>query len=162
MRADLRHAVDLLDLGDRLLEQAVVLDRDLIAVAQDGGIYAVEGGRVALLADEIVKRLLTRDEFCLMDVGDQIDPGADALGLGLGVVLVDVDKDLIFLFQIDDHDMDVIQHKAEGAHNNQARHRDADRREGHEPMQEHAAEALTEQISDIILFHVSSTRPFRR
>ena len=74
MRADLRHAVDLLDLGDRLLEQAVVLDRDLIAVAQDGGIYAVEGGRVALLADEIVKRLLTRDEFCLMDVGDQIDP----------------------------------------------------------------------------------------
>ena len=49
-----------------------------------------------------------------------------------------------FLLQLLDHGAGIIENEAERAHDNEARHRHADGREGHEAVQEHAPEALAQ------------------
>ena len=78
---------------------------------------------------------------------------ADALGLRLGIALVDVDEHLILLLEIDDHFVQIEQDEQKAAHDDETRHRHAHGRERHEAVDEHAADALAQQITNIILLH---------
>ena len=144
MRNDLGDALDLRELVIGLLQQGVVFDGDDITVAQGIGVEAVEEIRVVLLLDEILQRLLTRDKGRRANVGDEVDLRADRLGLGLGVALVDIDEHLVLLLELLDHGAGIVEDEAERAHDDEARHRDADGREGHEAVQEHTAEAFAQ------------------
>ena len=94
--------------------------------------------------DKVVERLIARDESRGANVGDEVDLRADGFGLGLGIALVDVDEHLVFLLELLDHGAGIVEDEAERAHDDEARHRDADGREGHEAVQEHAAEAFAQ------------------
>ena len=110
-----------------------------------------------------MQRLVARLELRLLDVVDQIDLRADALGLGLRVILVDADNDTRLLLHIVDHEVQVVADQQEAVDDDQTGNRDADRRKGHEPVLEHGAGALAQQETEITaLLHSYSTHPFRR
>ena len=144
MRNDLRYAVDLLQLLIRLLEQGIVLDRDDIAVTQRIRVKTRKSICIIQRFDKIIKRLLARDEGRGADIRDKVDLRADGFGLCLGIALVDVDEHFVLALELLDHGAGIVENEAERAHDDEARHRHADGREGHEAVQEHAAEALAQ------------------
>ena len=144
MGNNLGNALDLRKLVIGLLQKRIVLDCDDIAVAQRIGVDARKQRRVVLLVNKILQCLLPRDKDRGADVGDEVDLRADGFGLGLGIVLVNVDKHLILALEFLNHCAGIIKDEAERAHDNEARHRHADGREGHEAVQEHAPEALAQ------------------
>ena len=73
MRLDLGNALDLRELVVGLLQKGVVFDGDDITVAQGIGVEAVKEVRVVLFVDEILQRLLARDEGRRANVGNEVD-----------------------------------------------------------------------------------------
>ena len=141
---DLGDALDLRELVVGLLQKRVVLDGNDVSVAQRIGIQTRERIRIVQGLDKVVERLIARDKGRGADIGDEVDLRADGFGLGLGIALVDVDEHLVFLLELLDHGAGIVEDEAERAHDDEARHRDADGREGHEAVQEHAAEAFAQ------------------
>ena len=73
MRLDLGNALDLRELVVGLLQKGVVFDGDDITVAQGIGVEAVKEVRVVLFVDEILQRLLARDEGRRANVDNEVD-----------------------------------------------------------------------------------------
>ena len=98
----------------------------------------------------------------LQHIGDLIDLGADTLGFRVGQFTVHINQNFIGLVQFFHHDVQIVHQDGEAAHNQQARHRDADGSKGHESVEEDSPDALFQQISNIIDLHTDNTHPFRR
>ena len=92
--------------------------------------------------------------FASLDVVDQIDLRADALGLGLRVILVDADNDTRLLLHIVDHEVQVVADQQEAVDDDQTGNRDADRRKGHEPVLEHGAAPSPSRKPKLLLFFI--------
>ena len=162
MSCDISHALDGPDILLRLAHFGVVLQRDNETVPEGRSLQPRKEVHVLLLFHKALQRLLPGDKLGAVDIGNQVDLRADALGLGLGIGVVNIDQHFIFLLQLHDHLVEVEEDQAEGAHNDQAGHRYPDSGEGHEAVEEDAADALPQEIADVILLHTRNTHPFRR
>ena len=161
-RSDLGNAFYLFDLRRSLLKKAVVLQRHHIAVPQILSLHTVEGTVALMLGQEIIQCLLPGNKFSPIDIVYGIELGADALGFRVGKLGVHIDQNLICFVQILNHQVDVVNQAEKAAHDQQAGHRNTHSGKGHKSVEEDAANALFEQITDIIDFHFDNNRPFRR
>ena len=162
MARDVCHALDGPERRLGLAHLGVVLQGDDEPVPEGGGLQTREQILVLLLLDEALQRLLPGDKLGVVDVGNHVDLRADALGLGLGVGVVNIDEHGVLLLQLQDHLVEVEEYQTKGADNQQAGHCDPDGREGHKTVEEDAADALPQQVADVILLHMRNTHPFRR
>ena len=62
----------------------------------------------------------------------------------IGAPEKEIQKRVPYVLELLDHGAGIVEDEAERAHDDEARHRDADGREGHEAVQEHAAEAFAQ------------------
>ena len=131
---------------------------DDVAVAQDLGVEPL-GQIGGVVLHEGVEGLAAGDELRRADVVDLLDLRLQRAGGILGVVLVDEGDDLVLVLQALDEPVDVLAQQRHAAHDDQARHDDRDRREGHEAD---ASEALADQVAASIQSHSRNTRLFRR
>ena len=76
-------------------------------------------------------------------------------------ILVNKSDNLVLLLQIRNQRIDVQRKQRDAAHNDQARRYDGNRSEGHEPVGADAAEALTNQVSNLTEAHNCNTHPHR-
>ena len=153
-RADLIHTGQILQLLSGLLHLGIVFQSDHVAVTQILRLNAAEGAVVVMVADEVLKRFLPGNVFRVKHIVQKVDLRADGSCLGVGKVAVDVHHNFAGLIQILNHDVQIVSQRGEAAHDDQTRHRDADSSKGHEAVLENAAEALLEQVPDIIELHV--------
>ena len=141
-RVGLGNAGNLLELLIGLLHFGVVFQGDHIAVAQVGGLHAVESAVAVVVLDEVLQGFLPGDEGGLQDIVHQVDLCTDAFRLGIGQAAVDVYQDLTGLIQLLHHDVQVVGQGGEAAHDDQAGHRHTHGGKGHKPMEEDPAEAF--------------------
>ena len=161
MRAHVRDAFDVLQIGLRLLHEGEVREAQHIAVAEDGRVDVLkEIGVIVRL--EGGHGLLARDKFARFDVLDLGDLALKRAGLLLGEVLVHIGNDAVLALHLGDHVVDIERDEREAAHDEQARRDDRHARKGHEAVGENIFNALPEQEEKSTHSHSRNTHPFRR
>ena len=152
MRLDLGDALDVLELGLGLLHHGDIRQVDDEAVAQDLVVETL-GEIGAVILHEAVKGLAAGDECGRADVVDRVDLALERSCVFLGIGVVDKGDDLVLVLQPLDEPVDVQTEQRNAAHDDQARHNDRDRCEGHEAVRANASEALPDQITASIQSH---------
>ena len=149
VRPDLGDALHALQALHHLVHELQVRQVHHIAVAEDGGVQVAVQVVLVILGHIFVPGLLPGDEGAVRHAGDARQLGLEALGLLIREALVHEGHHGVLLLQVLQVDVGVVGHQREGAHNQQARHGDADGGKGHEPVGQHIAHALPEEITEI-------------
>ena len=110
---------------------------------------------LVILGHILVPCLLPGDEGAVGHIVHLFQLGLQGLGLALRQGVVHKGHHGVFLLQVGQILVGVVGHQGEGAHDQQARHSDADGGKRHEPVGEHAAGALFEEVTEV--FHCCVT-----
>ena len=123
------------------------------AVPENLRVQVLKQGLIGVLFRKGLHGLFLADELGGGHVGHRLQFGLQGFCLLLRIAVVHIGQNLILLLQVLEQGVGIHGHQGEGAHNQQARHCNADGREGHKAVAEHVAKALMEKITKIVLTH---------
>ena len=126
-----------------------------IAVAENGGVQVAVQVVLVILGHIFVPGLLPGDEGAVRHAGNRRQPGLERRCLVVRQALVHEGHHGVLLLQVLQVDVGVVGHQGESAHDQQTCHGDADGGKGHEPVGQHVACSLPEEILEIMHAHTS-------